>query len=479
MKRSTFWISSITLFALLSLTIPTWVQETSFASLGKVPTSTPIAENASVQAIAAAESWLMNDHKLPNPANIPVHVSASATNSYPSPPTNSNLLLNEAYPAPLYESNLVIPSAYPAPNESVNVTQPSLPNLQSSLSFQSLLPRAYLPIVLNGRSEVRVFVIAYLDVPEGRSEFPQLLEDIRSDLSEGSKWHGVEEPALTFNVVELVTTFNSSPTNSQGNLSFQAVFDAYGLCTKIANGTIDQVWLFNPGNVPNPVEFAVNGNDYGIWNYLVDMPNCGPSRPMFTFVYVNRIGNSYYPAYAYQAVHSFAHYVETLFWYRKQQDKLYCDFIAANGRIPSYREGEYHQFPSECSGNYALSNQYGFSSLALSSYGVPKSVCGDVHFPPNITAATSQNEYKYNRTNSVQSICNNWMWGQNPASSNISCSTWNGCTDGTPTNCPVNDTACAQKRYLIWWLQHIPSVNNNSMGRNGVIRESWWNYLWR
>ena len=95
-------------------------------------------------------------------------------------------------------------------------------------------------------------------------------------------------------------------------------------------------------------------------------------------------------------------YIETLFWMRKQEDRLYCDFIAANGRIASYQElggtRVYYEFPTGCSGAYARSDKYGFTSLALSSVGLTSSVVGDVHFPPNISAATEANEYKYDRT---------------------------------------------------------------------------------
>lgn len=134
------------------------------------------------------------------------------------------------------------------------------------------------------------------------------------------------------------------------------------------------------------------------------MPNCGKARPMFTFVYANYYPSlgAYYPAYPHQAVHSFSHYIETLFWMRKQEDRLYCDFIAANGRIASYQElggtRVYYEFPTGCSGAYARSDKYGFTSLALSSVGLTSSVVGDVHFPPNISAATEANEYKYDRT---------------------------------------------------------------------------------
>lgn len=363
----------------------------------------------------------------------------------------------------------------------------SRPEQRSALigSTQVLSPRAYLPVVMKQMKEVRVFVIAYMDIPTGRAEFPQLLNDIRADLAEGSKWHGVAAPTLTFTIASLITTTNGSPTNSSGSLSFRTVFDTHGLCSKIDNGEIDQVWVFNPGNVPNPVEFAVNGDAYGIWDYLVDMPKCHKPRPMFTFVYANFYYDQnnqihWFPAYPHQAAHSFSHYIETLFWYRKQEDKLYCDFIAANGRIASYWESgtrAYYEFPPECSDSFARSDQYGFTSLALTSKGVPKAVCGDIHFPPNITEATGPNEYKYERSNAVQSICDIWKWGQNPPSANISCTAWKGCTDGSPTNCPVNDTICAQRRYLVWWLQHIPGLDNDSIDRQGQVRSSWWDYM--
>ena len=430
------------------LTAPVSPTSTSFYS----PLPTPLPEDYERQRAEAADYWLRHVHKLPVPPRLATTTPQPAMTSEP-------------------------------PNTMVGLPRSNIASLVSE-SSQTTSHRVYLPVVTKSPVEVHVFVIAYMDILMGRAEFPQLLEDIRTDLGESTRWHGTGSQSLYFTISQLITTTNTSPINTSGNLSFKAIFDTYDLCTKIDNGEIDQVWLFNPGTVPNPVEFAVNGDSYGIWNHLVDMPKCHRPRPMFTFVYANFWTDAnqqlqWFPAYPHQAVHSFSHYVETLFWYRKQEDRLYCDFIAANGRVASYQESgdrSYFEFPPECSSAFERSDQYALTSLALSSRSIPQAVCGDVHFPPNITVATEPNEYQYNRSTAVQSICNTWRWGQNPAAASTSCTTWEGCTDGTAVNCPVGDTICAERRYLLWWLQHVPGVGNDSIDRQMQVRSSWWQY---
>lgn len=87
------------------------------------------------------------------------------------------------------------------------------------------LNRMQLPLILKRIIEIRVFVVAYMDQPVGRPEFPQLLDDIIADLTKGSRWHGTEAPAVKFTVTNLVTTTSRTPANSSGNLSFLAVFN--------------------------------------------------------------------------------------------------------------------------------------------------------------------------------------------------------------------------------------------------------------
>ena len=433
------------------------------------PTSTLLPDDYEQRREEAADYWLQNVHKWPVPPT-------------PSPEPPYITPTPEAYPFSTVEPTAIVPNATAtvSPSTTVDAFNEVLPASQQSqdrISPGVSSNRMNLPIILKRIIEIRVFVVAYLDEPVGRDEFDQLLANIVADLTEGSRWHGIGAPSVNYTISTLSKTTATTPSNSFGNLSYAAVFSTFRLCDKIRNGEIDQVWLFNPGNVYNPVEFAVNGDDYGFFNTLVDLPNCGKSRPMFTFVYANLLEGEYHPAYSYQAVHSYSHYIEAMFWMRKQRDRLYCDFLAANGRKPSHVETDEREFPSQCAGGFARSNQYGFTSLALTSSGLSTSVIGDVHYPPNTVVATLDTRYNYERATTVSSIADRWNWGQNPPTTNVSCKTWGGCTDGTAGQCSVNSFSCPRRRYLIWWLQHIPTDDSDSIDRNGRERETWWTYL--
>jgi hypothetical protein len=85
-------------------------------------------------------------------------------------------------------------------------------------------------------------------------------------------------------------------------------------------------------------------------------------------------------------------------------------------------------------------------------------VCGDVHSPPNIPVGWPIN-YDYYETQTYPSHCTDWQWGVTNTVP-ISCTTW----------------GCTQVGYLVWWMQNVPGLNNNSRDRFGDLRPNWWNF---
>jgi hypothetical protein len=226
------------------------------------------------------------------------------------------------------------------------------------------------------------------------------------------------------------------------------------------------VWLWTDGRNTHPSysssEFAINGPSYSIYAGDTLPPNCGKT---VTTMYLN------YDAVEANAVHSYAHTFDDalMIFFNTPSGYQTCDWATLHynsyGLVPDGR----------CSGSYTPNDTYGFTARP-NQYNGNVGMCGNVEQPPNQDAADGQS-YNYSQAQSRNSRCMDWQWNGGTVTS-VSCSTWNCEVCPNPQTDPAGYYYCNtqrnQRKYLIWWMQNIPGLNNNSHDRNGVIRLNYW-----
>lgn len=339
------------------------------------------------------------------------------------------------------------------------------------------------PAVFQGSPrQLNVIILHYVTVvtvsnPPGWSApayLPTVVQYHKQAIQDGSKFQGTGTQALSVNVVQTYTVNGVAPTLNFPQagvydtgkytkfMDLNTIYNTYNLCNQFKAGTLDQVWIWSDGfSAPNQGEFYVNGTDWETYRVYSNLPKCGKAGVPFSFVYVNNdndqgTGNWSLPALE-QSVHSYSHYVEQTAVESKQWDYSVCDWVDGQGRAPSGITGDTYYAASYCPSR-PLSNLYGFTAhpnAGNSNVGM----CGDVHFPPNITTLTGATGYDFSNPATVQSRCNTWQWGVNTTPQSLTCSAWQ----------------CGEYWYLTWWLQRIPSATTNATGRNGSTRPNHWN----
>lgn len=204
----------------------------------------------------------------------------------------------------------------------------------------------------------------------------------------------------------------------------------------------------------NGAEFVVNGPTWNAIPSGYSVPNCGRTVATFNFRYDLPVGN---------ALHSYNHRVEDALMRFTVSNWTTCDFITLSGPPPTKQSSDTPISDPNCIGAFAQNDKLGYVARPMTANG-SVSVCGDVHYPPNIQPPwTDQNEYKYSIMSSVWSRCQNWQWNLSVPPSLINCSAW----------------GCDERGYLLWWMQNIPSLGNYSRGRDGNFQPVWWDYLWK
>jgi hypothetical protein len=326
------------------------------------------------------------------------------------------------------------------------------------LTFQSPLGdpypyHAYLPIIKKPvdssihKLNPHVLVIVY----QGESPYNdpvQLANHLITNIQNGTKFHGGGTSSISFGLaggaVNMVYTYPPTSTTYWGYINTNAVYQQFNICPRVASGEVDEVWIYTDGKVGGHIyssnEFVVNGP---AWSFLagtsIDPPNCG--RQMNTMFLNFDRGDG-------EELESWGHSAEYSWILPASSGGQACDFAIPSGY-------SYWGLWGECIGKYDAA--FGFIARPNTDNG-GIGMCGDVHNPPNIPVGWLIN-YDYHETQTYPSHCTDWQWGATNTVP-ISCTTW----------------GCTQVGYLVWWMQNVPGLNNNSHDRTGDLRPNWWNF---
>jgi hypothetical protein len=271
---------------------------------------------------------------------------------------------------------------------------------------------------------------------------PQLLtQEVIAQLKEATMYHGYAnpdaQPYAEFqiyggSVVQHPGLPPRRPAPDENAYDYKWIYDYYNLCSLIDNGEVDEVWFWDAGQGGFD-EYVTIGPE-GRWSSggpPVNPPNCGREVTTMTFNYTRAVN-----------LHAYGHRLEGLFMHY-----FPCDFWTATW--------PWTGAPAGCAGLVSDSSGYVGRPFAGNDH---VGVCGDIHHPPNIIDGR---EYDYDDPATAQSICPDWQQDGTANASTISCASWN----------------CAEARYMIWWMQNLPGLDNTNRDRDGNPQPNWWTYL--
>jgi hypothetical protein len=203
---------------------------------------------------------------------------------------------------------------------------------------------------------------------------------------------------------------------------YPKLINDYGLCTKLNNGLIDEVWVYN-GPYFGFYESAMAGQGaFGINGGVFDGTTC--SKPLVF------MGPSVERGVT-ESIHNFGHRTEATM---------------------SYIYGSWQE-------NRTSHNWDRFGLVKLQSPDYAYSGCGSVHFAPN---STFDGEFN-NINNSVPSLCGDFLNYPDltiPSEElpSVNCTTW----------------GCTAIGYYAYWFSHLPG--NNGTAPDGYLN-NWWAYI--
>jgi hypothetical protein len=210
------------------------------------------------------------------------------------------------------------------------------------------------------------------------------------------------------------------------------------LCTKIATGQIDEIWLWGSYyfgfdefayRIPNDATMY-QPIPYNYWLYdgrKYDLPQCG--RTYFVMGWIPQAGMA-------NTVHSYGHRIESALSLSPAGKGLF----------------------NTCTEPQAGSNEW-TQFLCIEKTQPGQAMCGNIHYPPN-----GQSDYDYTNMTSVQSGCDDWF---------------NNYPNPTGAKAAVNAQTWAQPDgdyhlgFMKWWLRHIPRFN----GSHTDVANDWWYYI--
>jgi hypothetical protein len=246
------------------------------------------------------------------------------------------------------------------------------------------------------------------------------------------------QPYLEYQVYgsAVITDSTMPPVLPNGQADYAEIYTEHNLCSLIASGQVDEVWIWagNGDGVTkgNMWEWTTSGPDwYG------DAPNCGKVVTTMAFNYLREVD---------VALESFNHRLEGFFGHY-----FTCDFSTATWPWAGSTTWPYSQCGS------LLSNRYGFVARPFAGNDQIGG-CGDAHHPPNIL---SNDEYIYNDTTTVETICPSWSQDGSALPASLNCQAW----------------GCTHWGFHVWWMQNVPGLNNINKDRNGNPHPNWWSYL--
>ena len=308
-------------------------------------------------------------------------------------------------------------------------------NCSSNAVYLPIVSKPVTPAIMNKT----VFTIAFMDatpINDPDSHQNEFIAGLRT----ASIWHGYAnpngQPSVEYSTYggSVIRLSESPPYRSDtGQFDYAAVYARFGLCQKIQQHLVDEVWIWESGD-GNAWEWVTNGPNWS-WTWGSNVPNCGQTVTTMNLNYQREIDVAY---------ESYSHRLEGAF-----MTNYPCDFFT--------NTWPWTGWPSKCTG--LVSDGYGFVARPFAGNNFV-AVCGDAHHPPNIT---DDREYVYDDPTFVQSICEDWQWDGTGQVSTFNCTEW----------------GCTHRGYHIWWMQNLPGYGNNNHDRNGKLMPNWWEILFR
>jgi len=354
-----------------------------------------------------------------------------------------------------------------------NVAIETAPSRVSPTVFESPLAltyTVYLPSV-NLEAETHVMILIYqgqtpTTLYGGGFPVTQSMQTLNL-ITDGSRWGGYWNPNATpsrrYGVYGTgpIIYYTYPPTRtSNGYFNVSTIYSQNDVCDLVDDGLVDEVWILADGShIYSPSEFSVNGPDYSIDADSMLVPNCGKTVTTMYFNFDRDVGS---------AVHSYGHTFDqplTGMWLPYHYEE--CDFVTEH--LNSWGGPV-----SQCTGQHTANDVYGFTARPSAAHNNSIGVCGDTHWPPNLPMSFST-EYDYSEPITATTRCNDWQWNGGTTSS-VSCYSW-GCISCPDPSDEYQWFLCNQQneiKYTIWWMQHIPGLNNTSHGRNGDVRPNYW-----
>ena len=282
--------------------------------------------------------------------------------------------------------------------------------------------------------------VMVISLPTGRYDAVHIRSQTQAvidQLQEASAYHGyadpLAQPYLAYDLYQdRIFVEEEMPPRCGGSRDLGSLFAKHGICDLVRAGEVDEVWFWEGGTGGIP-EWATNGPE---WQSLqgTRMPNCG--RQVALMAFHNGLGPDY-------ALHSFGHRLE---WTMRIYSP--CDFTTATWPWPAV--------PAGCLDGSA-SDRTGFVARPFAGNGFV-GACGDVHTPPNVLQDVG---YQYGRGEEADSICEDWRRDGKAQSRRLSCARW----------------GCSQLGFMLWWLQNVPGIANQSADIDGKPMENWWPLL--
>jgi hypothetical protein len=318
----------------------------------------------------------------------------------------------------------------------------------------------YLPVMMKNYVEnAAVMAIVY----QGEAPWydpAQTIYSLTNWIRAGTSWHGYtitgSGPAIGFYLtdsqVHFVYAYPPTQTANHGYLDLNAIYNQFNICSRIAAGEIDEVWIMADGkphgHVYSDREYTINAQS---WSNYGSMPTPYCGRQIYTML-LN------FDAVPVNAFESWVHSMEKAMMLYVSGGYEVCDFTPLQTYGLTANQ-------SLCTGSHAYSNLYAYTTRPDPVNG-NVGMCGDAHMGANVPSSIldydpSRNPpwlYIWDSPASALNRCNDWQWGNVTASQTITCAVW----------------GCNQNGWQIYYLQNMPGLNNNSHGRSGALRPNWW-----
>ncbi|MFH1427739.1 MAG: discoidin domain-containing protein [Patescibacteria group bacterium] len=289
-------------------------------------------------------------------------------------------------------------------------------------------------------------------------------QEVINALNEGSKYHGYKDAsataALNYSVYQSIEYTEAIPESAtfSSRADYMQILNDLNICNYVDNLGIKQVWMwgYHHGNIaPEESSMAMGTLSQNAWNMSQSYPNnklkvktgaswgnisnSGQTQDMpvceHTYVLINPV---YSPSSS-NAIHNHLHQFENTFAFAGGND--YCLGGFVNGQCVNSSHTP-NMFWDRFGGKWYNTEQGSW-------------ICGNAHFPPNVTA-----DYNYNSTATVLTSCPNWQPDGSGTKESISCNDWD----------------CDTEDYYIWWMQNIPGKGNDLEFESNKLK-NWWDFI--